>query len=202
MSTKDTRDLRPLVLMAVFLLHGAVILVLIRAGERGANLFEAPRDSLVFLLLPDKPRETPKVAAPSVPPVPHAKSDRHHSELQPVPESTITNSEPSPSRIDLEREIQLAVQNALANAEKERNYRNLAALSAEQLKWVRENQLAPATPGIPWTYRRVEVTQGGFPIIHINDHCIVIPLMMMMVFCKIGHIEPRGDLFNHMESSR
>lgn len=90
------------------------------------------------------------------------------------------------------------MQDAIANAAKENGYRNLAALSPEQLKWVRQNHLEPATPGFTWKYRRVEITEGGFPIIHINDQCVAIPFLLMMVFCKIGHIEPQGDLFEHM----
>jgi hypothetical protein len=77
-------------------------------------------------------------------------------------------------------------------------YRDLSALSPEQLRWVRQNHLEAAKPGIAWKYRRVEITEGGFPIIHINDHCVAIPFLMMMVFCKIGRIEPKGDLFEHM----
>ncbi len=30
---------------------------------------------------------------------------------------------------------------------------------------------------------------------------VAIPFLMMMVFCKIGHIEPKGDLFEHMRDA-
>jgi hypothetical protein len=110
---------------------------------------------------------------------------------------TARPAEPPP-RIDSGKEAEQATADAIANTEKQSTYRNLSALSPEQRSWLRENQMKPAAPGIPWKYHRVEVTEGGFPIIHINDHCVAIPLMMFMVFCKVGHIEPQGDLFDHM----
>jgi hypothetical protein len=105
---------------------------------------------------------------------------------------------PYPPKIDWDKEADLAIQNAIANASKESRYRDLSSLSPEQLRWVRENHMQPAVPGIPWQYRRVEITPGGFPIIHINDHCVAVPFLMMMVFCKIGRIEPNGGLFEHV----
>lgn len=197
MSTREMRNRRPLVLMLVMMAHLIVVLLLSRGAQQHILVSKNVLDSLVFLLLPDRPIERSN-DVPSAPSLPHAKN--RQSKLAPPAESAITipAAPPPPNVIDWEHETELAVQNALAKSEKERNYRDLAALSPEQLKWVRENQLVPAPPGIPWTYRRVDVSQGGFPIIHINDHCVLIPLMMMMVFCKIGHIEPKGDLFQHM----
>jgi hypothetical protein len=103
-----------------------------------------------------------------------------------------------PPPIDWAKEAEIGSKDALTNVETQNAYRNLSALSQDPLKWVRENHLEPAARGIPWKYRRMEVTEGGFPIFHINDHCIAVPLLMMMVFCKLGHIEPKGDLFDHM----
>jgi hypothetical protein len=117
------------------------------------------------------------------------------------PAATASNAitvAPQLPKIDWEKEAELAAQNTIANAGKQNGYRNLSALSPEQMSWVRQNHLEPAEPGIPWKYRRVEIAEGGFPIIHINDHCVAIPFLMMMVFCTIGHIEPKGDLFEHM----
>jgi hypothetical protein len=117
--------------------------------------------------------------------------------------STTTNTpEELPPNIDWDKEAELAAKNAVANADKQNTNRNLSALSPAQLEWVRQNHLEAAPPGIPWKYRRIEVAEGGFPIIHINDHCVAIPLLVMMVFCKIGHIEPKGDLFDHMQDPR
>jgi hypothetical protein len=121
------------------------------------------------------------------------------SKTEAAPSNAITVA-PSEPKIDWEEEAERATRDALTNAGRENDYRNLSALSPEQLSRVRQNHFEPVAPGIPWKYRRVEVTEGGFPIIHINDHCVAIPLMMFMVFCTIGHIEPNGDLFENMRA--
>lgn len=123
---------------------------------------------------------------------------------QPVCSRSDSYEPPAPPqpKIDWEREAELAAQNAVAAAEKQGNYRDLSALSAAQLSWVRRNHLEPAPPGIAWTHPRVEIQKGGLPIIWINDHCIAVPVMMLMVFCKIGHIEANGGLFDHMRDPR
>jgi len=52
------------------------------------------------------------------------------------------------------------------------------------------------TPGIAWTHPRFEFDRStGLPVLWINDHCVMITLL---VFCGIGHIEANGDLFKHM----
>lgn len=198
MSTTDTHYRRPLVFVLVFVTHAAVIVVFSHV-EPQIHFSKPIYEPLVFLLLSHKRQSTAHLATPPATTPPKAKLPKRQLP-EPSPDNAITvTPETQPSaKIDWDHESQWAVQNALTNAEKERNYRDLAALSWEQLKWVRENQLVHAAPGIPWTYRRVEVTKSGFPLIHINDHCVVIPLLMMMVFCKIGHIEPNGDLFQHM----
>jgi hypothetical protein len=154
---------------------------------------------LVLLLLPHRARATADVSTPRRPAGQQqlTTSKAHASKPAASTNNSITVA-PEPPKLDLEKEAELAIQNAIANTGKDNGYRNLSALSPEQLSWVRQNHLEPAEPGIPWKYRRVEITEGGFPIIHINDHCVAIPLLMMMVFCKIGHIEPKGNMFEHM----
>lgn len=49
-----------------------------------------------------------------------------------------------------------------------------------------------------WTqvYPRFEFDRhSGLPIFWINDHCVLVTLL---VFCSIGHIEANGDLLKHM----
>jgi hypothetical protein len=54
----------------------------------------------------------------------------------------------------------------------------------------------PAPPGIEWHHPRFEFDRStGLPIFWINDHCV---LVTVMVFCGIGHIEPNSHLFDHM----
>lgn len=199
-STTDTRDRRLLIFLAVFICHVAMIFFLIRAARSPISSLMEVNERLVLLLLPPKAREPDAATSPRAPNQPPSRA----SKVRPTkPADNADNSisvspAAQPPRIDWEEEAEQAAKNVIADAEKENAHRNLAALSPEQLSWVRQNHLEPATPGIPWKYRRVEVTEGGFPIIHINDHCVAIPLMMFMVFCRIGHIEPKGDLFDTM----
>jgi hypothetical protein len=200
LSTTDIRDWRLLILIAVLMCHIAIVLLVIRAA-RTPNSSSMPRyEPLVLLLLPPRVRVPDAVTS-------HRPADQPSSTAPKVratkPSDTADNAisvSPieQPPRIDWEKEARKAAQEAIADADKQNAYRNLSALSPEQLSWVRKNHLEPTVPGIPWKYSRIEVTEGGFPIIHINDHCVSIPFMMFMVFCKIGHIEPKGDLFDHM----
>ena len=43
-----------------------------------------------------------------------------------------------------------------------------------------------------------EFERPGLPILWIYDHCV---LVMLMVFCRVGHIEANGDLFKHMRDA-
>jgi hypothetical protein len=201
LSKRDTRDWRPLIFLAVLIFHAAFVVFVIRTDLSPISSSTPINEPLVLLLLPHKVRVA---AEASMPPRPEdrrqlATPEPRPSKSEAAPSNAIPVA-PEESKIDWEKEAELATQNALANAGREDDYRNLSALSQEQLSWARQNHFEPAPPGIPWKYRRVEVTEGGFPIIHINDHCVAIPLMMFMVFCTIGHIEPNGDLFEHMRA--
>jgi hypothetical protein len=37
-------------------------------------------------------------------------------------------------------------------------------------------------------------TRGSLPVLQLNDHCVM--LMFIIPFCRIGHIEVHGDLFD------
>lgn len=198
--TTDTRDRRPLILLAVLIFHIGIVLLFIRAAQSPISSLVAMNESLVLLLLRPKAREPEAATSPrpaSRPPSTASKV-RSTKPSDNADKSISVSPAAQPPGIDWEEEAEQAAKNVIADADKQNAYRNLAALSPEQLSWIRQNHLEPAAPGIPWEYRRVEVTEGGFPIIHINDHCVAIPLMKFMVFCKIGHIEPRGDLFDKM----
>lgn len=198
MSVRESREWRPLIFVAVLMCHIAVVLLVILAARSSLSTSILQRDPLVLVVLPPK-ADTPEPATVHPPKRPPSASRLRAAR----PSATGDDSESVPAagqppRIDWEKEAEQAAKDSAATAAKADAYRNLSALSPEQLRWVRQNHLEPAPPGMPWKYRRVEITKGGFPIIHINDHCVAIPLMMFFVFCQIGHIEPKGDLFDHM----
>jgi hypothetical protein len=204
LSRTDIRDWRPLIFLAVLIFHVAIVLLVIRAARSPMSSLTPLNEPLLLLLLPRQIRVPDAVTSPGHGDnPPSARSSTRTSDSSAAADNAISVSpEEPPPRIDWEKEAELATQNAISNADTLNSYRDLSALSPEQLSWVRQNHLEPAARGIPWKYRRVEIAQGGFPIIHINDHCVAIPLLMMMVFCTIGHIEPEGDLFEHMRDPR
>ena len=189
MRTKDTLDARPLILVAVLMLHAAIVLLLIRPARLSTS--SGTSDEPLILMLPiATPRPAPASKARSAkrPPAPA---------LAPVPDNAITLPPalpPQPS-VDWQHEAELAAQNAVADAEREGKFRDLSSLTPLQLDWIKRNHMEPAPPGINWKRPRVEVTPGGLPIIWINERCA---LVIVMVFCGIGHIEPDGGLFNRM----
>jgi hypothetical protein len=182
-------------------LHGAVVLLLLRATHQ----FEAPQrvaaEPLIFLLL-HSGESAPVTTAGAVTPLnakaskrkPSTPAAREPSTLQlPIPP---TDTAP---KIDWQQEAELAALNGVANADKERNYRNLGGLSDAQLKWVRDNHMVRMEPGIVWAHPRVEIDKATLlPIVHLNDHCV---LVLMFVFCSVGHITPNSHLLDHMHDA-
>ena len=194
---------RALALTAVLLGHTAVILVVVRA-DRDRRIADAAagRTALRLIRLPARILESP----PRLP-APTRSSGRTRSPLPPpldlAPFPAVIQPLP---RIDWARAAELAAQNGVAELEQQARYRDLAALSAAlspaQREWLKQQQLEPVAPGIRWAPARVEVTPEGLPIIHVNDHCIVIPMLAFLMFCHIGHIEANGHLFDHMRDAR
>ena len=194
----DTRDRRPLVFLAVLVSHAVIVLLLVRAVRQPISPHDDPYEPLVLVFLHDGARaitnavtRRPEVSPPTVPRAPDLK-------LEPVPDDAMEappQAAPPPG-IDWQHEAELAARNGVAEAEKQRKYRDLSALSAEQLSWAKKNHMEPAAPGVPWTHPRFEFdARSGLPVFWINDHCVLVTLM---VFCAIGHIEANGNLFKHM----
>jgi hypothetical protein len=194
--TKDTLEARPLVFLAVLMLHAVIVLLLIRPARLLTNS-RTSDEPLILMLLRSGPPPAAVVAAPRPAPASKARSTKREPAPVPVPGNAITlppEAPPQPS-VDWQHEAELAAQNAVAGAEREGNFRNLSSLTPLQLDWIKRNHMEPAPPGIHWKRPRVEVTPGGLPIIWINERCV---LVIVMVFCGIGHIEADGGLFNHM----
>ena len=143
MNTRDTRDWRPLVFLAVLASHVVIVLLVIRE----ARLVTSPNDAyepLVLMLLHDKARATTDAVTPRRSAVsPPAAVPKNRTVIpEPGPDNSITvppEAPPQP-RIDWEREAELAAQNGVASAEKQKNYRDLSALSPAQLRLARPRE--------------------------------------------------------------
>jgi hypothetical protein len=188
----DRRDRRAVIFLAVLMAH----LVVLVAAIRAARLVYSPRrpyEPLVLMPLRDTAPSNKEVSPPPAPSSRARVAKHEHRQDNAI---TMPPDVPAQPKIDWEHEADLAVQNHLAGAEKEKNYRNLSGLSSAQLSWVRQNRMVPAPPGIAWHHPRFEFDKStGLPIFWVNDHCVLITIM---IFCGIGHIESNGELFKHM----
>ena len=201
MKSNETRDWRPLILLAVLISHLIVVNFVMRAARL---VIASPNDSYPPLILMFLPHREPAPHAVPKPRAPDSAASRLPLMGKPSPDTTVPRADtpPIPPWTDWEHEAELAAQNSVAAAEHDKNYRNLSGLSPEQLDWIKRNHMEPAPSGIPWRHPRVEYSEGGLPIIWINDHCVLVPMMMFIVFCQVGHIEANGDLFKHMRDPR
>jgi hypothetical protein len=194
--TKDTLDARPLILLAVLILHAAIVLLLLRPARLSTNSGTSD-EPLILMLLHSIPPPATGVATPR--PAPASKARSAKREPAPAPDNAITLPPEAPQQpgVDWQREAELAAQSAVADAEREGKFRDLSSLTPLQLDWIKRNHMEPAPPGIHWKRPRVEFIDRGvpIPIIWINERCV---LVTVMVFCGIGHIEADGGLFNHM----
>jgi hypothetical protein len=197
------RNSKQLIFLAVVALHGAVVLLLLRATHQFQSPVHAAVEPLVFFLVHSR-EPAPVTTAAAETPL-NSKAPKRKPLQSPAAslQATTPQNAPPPSDavpdIDWQREIGLEAQNGVVNAEKERNYRNLGGISEAQLKWVRDNHMVQMAPGIVWAHPRVEIDKATLlPIVHINDHCV---LVLVFVFCSVGHITPNGHLLDHMRDA-
>jgi hypothetical protein len=209
------RGSRLLIFFGVLLLHVMAVVWLIRSQPNLRLPNHLSGEPLVILLLPreaqreaapDSPASVLAVPAPAAAAAAVAPRRKRPALIENPPNNAITLPPAAPAlpetapTIDWNLEAQLAAKNALADIDKENAYRNLAGLSPEQLKFVRDNHLVPMEPGIVWAHPRVEVDPKTLiPIIHINDHCV---LVLLIPFCGIGHIKPNDHLFDSIRDKR
>jgi hypothetical protein len=188
----ESRASRPLIFLMVLMSHAVIVLVVIREG-RLASSTKGISEPLLLMLLNGKAAKNQDASTLLT------KASRPHTtkhERLSDQAITVPPEIPGQPNIDWEHEAELASQNALANTEKESNYRNLSGLSAAQLNWIQQNHMKPAAPGIEWQHPRFEFDRySGLPVFWLNDRCVLITLM---VFCGIGHVHANGDLFRHM----
>jgi hypothetical protein len=196
LSTRDDLDLRPLVLLAVLLSHVVIVHLIIRAARQGILLPNNSHEPLILMLLHEKATAPMNAATARRRPI----SPRPATSSAYTPKGKSEPEEPEHPNIDWQHEAELAAENGVAAAEKEKHYRDLSALSPAQLSWVTQNRMRRAPAGIKWQHPRFEFDrESGLPILWINDHCVLVTLL---VFCRIGHIEPNGDLFSPMADPR
>ncbi|MDP9090210.1 MAG: hypothetical protein M3O26_15880 [Pseudomonadota bacterium] len=201
-SLRETAPKRYLVWLVVVLAHAGLIAAIQLLGARLSHETRSPVYSLSLLQLPNYSRnDITKIAVPTDVATSHPslKSDLL---LPPLPIDnnaiTLSSTEEQQQHIDWARESALAVQSSIAQATKEKNYRDLSGLTAEQLEWVKNNHMEPV-PGFQWDRNsRGEILRHG--IVKLNDYCV---LIVVIPFCWFGgKIQYRGDLFKDMHDPK
>jgi hypothetical protein len=178
---------RPVVLLAVLLLHGAIVIVLTREAQRNFASIADTAPLIIHFLSRTAPRHD-TVAAPvrrvgvaaKAPPASPIAADNDDALAGTTPSVTT----PTVPLVDWATEADIATQNSLAKAETEKHYRNLAGLSATQLEWAKKMHLIPMN------------RESAFEAKH-DTRCVFIGPVF---FCdmKIGKRKARADLFKDM----
>jgi hypothetical protein len=196
-SLRDEAPKRYLVWLVVVLAHAGLITAMMLSRPRLSRERSNPTHSLSLLQLPnlsatnDRPKITvqPDTGAPRL-------TINADLPLPPMINNNAITLSPAEQQeqqhIDWDRE--LAVQSSIAQARKEKNYRDLSSLTPEQLDWVKKNHMEPVT-GFQWDRNsRGQMLRHG--IIKLNDYCV---LIVVIPFCQFGgKIQYNGDLFKDM----
>jgi hypothetical protein len=179
------------------LAHTGLIAAILLSSLRFSRELKTPGYSLSLLSLPSESTNlaSAKIAVQLDAAALRSNIDRDLS-MPPIPNNTIRlePSEQQRQHIDWERESALVVQSRIAEAAKDKNYRDLSSLTPEQLDWVRKNHMEPM-PGFQWDRNsRGQMLRHG--IIKLNDYCV---LVVVIPFCQFGgKIQYNGDLFKDM----
>jgi hypothetical protein len=190
------------VLLIVMLAHAGLIAAILLVAARPARVRISAVEVASLVLLPTEsaPSDAPRISVHvESPPLAHIHSDVPLPSLRTDGNAiTLTSPEQPRQPIDWDQEAAIAVASSIAQSAKERGYRNLSGLSAEQLDWLKKNHMEPA-PGFHWdrNSRRDMLRHGIFKI---NDYCV---LVVALPFCSFGgKIQYDGDLFKNMRDPK
>jgi hypothetical protein len=200
-SLRDEAPKRYLVWLVVVLAHAGLITAMMLSRPRLSRERSNPTHSLSLLQLPnlsatnDRPKITvqPDTGAPRL-------TINADLPLPPMINNNAITLSPAEQQeqqhIDWDRE--LTVQSSMAQARKEKNYRDLSSLTPEQLDWVKKNHMEPVTE-FQWDRNsRGQMLRHG--IIKLNDYCV---LIVVIPFCQFGgKIQYNGDLFKDMHDPK
>jgi hypothetical protein len=185
--------------VAVVVVHAALFLALGKARLSSAPRSE-PETSMILFMLPESevPRPSPPDSAARHPVPRRVRSQEPRVAPDQSPPERAQSS--APVMIDWAKEAARAA-HAQIDAD-EAAARQAAALSTHKRV---PDYLAPppaAQPQFGWSHantHRIESFPGGGFILNLNDHCAIVFTIMVIPVCKIGTIEARGDLFQHMD---
>jgi len=121
------------------------------------------------------------------------------NDIPPVQVPTAPQDDSSaPIAIDWAREAELAATRRLrADEEAARRATAFSARKGPSLAVAK-----PLPPKFGWSHaqtQRVESVPGVGTLINLNDRCAILITFMLIPICKLGKIDARGDLFEHMD---
>jgi hypothetical protein len=179
--------LRPTVLLAVVLFHCLLAILLTRVNWlRLQPPVESEPFNVIFLphTISSHANASSRTNAITAPAATEAPQKTAKNAAATDDAISTPSQAPPPPPIEWMHEAELAIQNGMAKAETERQYRNLSRLSPSQLAWAR--RMHPALMN----------ADSVFEVKH-DSHCAFIGTVF---FCemKIGRRKVRWDLFKNM----
>jgi hypothetical protein len=192
---------RAVAVSLVLALHALLLLMFHQPPrERRVSAPAEPFPSLLFLPLPEQPEPETVEPVESAPrpavSIPRARERPEASSSTPVIPEPITEPPPQPDRdwssIDWADEARQAARTVI---EKRKKYRSLASHAGSRKPRGLASKNKPQFGWDQSSINRVD-TSAGIPVLSISDRCHL--LLFIVPTCLIGKMEPRGDLFEHM----
>jgi hypothetical protein len=157
--------------------------------------------SMILFTLPSKdatPQQAPLPTRPE-----RARSMQHarppEAAVHPRDQAPERTQSSAPVAIDWAKEAERAAARQID--EDEVAARRAAALSAHTKAPSSLAPLPPPPPQFGWSHaatHRLESFPGGM-ILNLTDRCAIVFSIMLIPVCKVGDMEPRGDLLEHMD---
>jgi hypothetical protein len=193
--------LRPGAIIAVLTGHAALFVALTATRVTLTPTTESETSTFLFMVPSGEiARAPPRATAPQPLPAPRVRPRAPRGE-RPAPAEQEGNT--APIAVDWAAEAAHAAARQIdANEEAARK---AAAFSAHTRTPGSLRPPAPAKPQFGWshasTHRVEELQEGGF-IVNLSDRCAIVFAIMLIPACKLGRLEPRGDLLQHMNDSQ
>lgn len=200
---------RVAVLIAVVVLHIALIAMFTVSRKLYPERHSEERNMAVVFLSRMPTGEPVQPSIPKIQANREADGDLAGSATIPASPSAIDNTAitaklseieetPAPASIDWSTESRLAASRQIESLEDaRRRARGFTPLEAN-----RDPADTPAShPKFGWSHasiHRIEAIPEGGTLVWINDRCALVVTVGLMPVCKIGKIEARGDLFEHL----
>jgi hypothetical protein len=189
------RTMRALAFVAAAVGHVALVALLMHPSRRDTReVVDEPRMVVVFL----EPNSSVSAAAVSDSPAPRVTIKTPPVDLNSaitLPPREEVEVPLNPPAIDWQEESRTAAARAAQGLESERRRKGSVGVDP------RFARPAPRAPEFGWDQskiHRVESLPGGGLVIHLNDRCSLTLSGFLIPMCKLGRIDARGDLFDHI----